>query len=85
MTTRCFFQLGKHLEPEAYRVQIASQSNHSTPRRRWYKLHKAIVEYCMYSEAHVILEVLINEQTARVLSTWDLKGVKCFLEVAVPI
>ncbi len=39
----------------------------------------------MYSEAHVILEILMNCETARVLSTWDLKGVTRFLEVPVPV
>jgi hypothetical protein len=54
-------------------------------RRKWYKLHKAIVEFHVFSTAQVTLELLVDGQTARVLSTWDLGGLKSFLEVAAPI
>ena len=78
---RNFFRLSKHVDAEAYKPQIAAQTNQSTHRRRWYKLHKAIVEFSIYSEAHVVLELLMNGETVRVLSTWDLEGVKISLEV----
>jgi hypothetical protein len=79
--SRNFFHLGNHVDPEAYKPQIAIQNNKCTHRRRWYRLHKAIVEFSVYSAAHVIVELLLNGETARVLSTWDLEGVRSFLEV----
>ncbi len=76
-----FFQLGNHLDPEAYGPQMVAVNNNPTHRQRWYKLHKTIIEFKEHSGAHVILEVLLNGMEPRVLSTLDLGGVKCFLEV----
>jgi hypothetical protein len=39
----------------------------------------------VFSKAQVILELLVDGHAARVLSTWDLDGLKGFLEVAAPI
>ena len=57
-----------------------------TIRRRWGKLHKAIFEFSIFSQTHVILEFLLKNEntggeTAGVRSTLDLPGVKSFLEV----
>jgi hypothetical protein len=80
-----FFHLGKRLDSEAYRPLLAMQAHSTTLRRRWHKLNKAAVEFVAYSEAQVILEVLMNGERARVLSTWPFEGAKSFLEVAGPI
>ena len=49
------------------------------------------MEFSIHSEANVILELLMNGELpmngemTRILSSWDLEGVKSFLEVAIPI
>jgi hypothetical protein len=81
---RNFFQLHNYIDSEAYTPQLILQKSpyeKCAHRRKWYKLHKAIIEFNVFSEAHVILELLVDSQTARVLSTWDLEGLKSFLEV----
>ena len=86
MCDRNFFQLGRQICAEAYRPQIAILGGQSIHRRRWYKLHQDSFEFSMSSEAHVIVEVHMNSgetETARVLSTLDLEGVRSFLEVSL--
>jgi len=80
---RSFFQLGQHVDPEAYAPQMAVQKNNSTHRRRWYRVQRAVAEFSVHTEASIILEILLSGETARVLSTWDLQCVKTFLEVAL--
>jgi serine/threonine protein kinase len=83
--TKDFFVLTQKIDHAVYNIPIAlyASATQCTKRRQWYRLHKAILEYTFYSKANVILELLLDGKTARVLSTWDLEGVKDFLEVAV--
>ena len=49
-------------------------------------MHQDSFEFSMSSGAHVIVEVHMNSgetETARVLSTLDLEGVRSFLEVSL--
>jgi hypothetical protein len=88
LCSRNFFQLHNYIDSEAYTPQLTSlktETEKGALRRKWYRLHKAIVEFNVYSGAHVIIELLFDGQKARVLSTWDLEGLKTFLEVAAPI
>jgi len=56
---REYFQLSEKLDPRAFTVFIA---NSNTERRRWYRLHKRIIELSLYTKCHVLL---VDDETGR--------------------
>jgi hypothetical protein len=62
---REYFQLSEKLDPRAFTVFIA---NSNTERRRWYRLHKRVIEMSLYTKCHVLF---VDDETGRTLGTFS--------------
>ena len=65
LTCREYFQLSEKLDPRAFTVLIA---NSNTERRRWYRLHKRVIEMSLYTKCHVLF---VDDETGRTLGTFS--------------
>ena len=72
---REYFQLSEKLNPRAFTVFIA---NSNTERRRWYRLHKRIIELSLYTKCHVLL---VDDETGRTLGTLTSEELQGFARV----
>ncbi len=59
LACREYFQLSEILDPVAFKVFIAGSN---TTRRRWYRLHKSVIELSLYIKCHVLL---VDHETGR--------------------
>ena len=77
LTDACreYFQLREKLDPRAFTVFIA---NSNTERRRWYRLHKRIIELSLYTKCHVLL---VDDETGRTLGTLTSEELQGFARV----
>ena len=62
---REYFQLREKLDPRAFTVFIA---NSKTERRRWYRLHRRVIEFSLYTKCHVLL---VDDETGRTIGTFS--------------
>ena len=65
LVCREYFQLSEILDPLAFKVFIAGSN---TTRRRWYRLHKSVIELSLYIKCHVLL---VDHETGRTLGTFS--------------
>ena len=67
LTDACreYFQLSEKLDPRAFTVFIA---NSNTERRRWYRLHRRVIEFSLYTKCHVLL---VDDETGRTIGTFS--------------
>ena len=72
---REYFQLSEKLNPRAFTAFIA---NSNTERRRWYRLHKRIIELSLYTKCHVLL---VDDETGRTLGTLTSEELQGFARV----
>ena len=67
LTDACreYFQLREKLDPRAFTVFI---TNSKTERRRWYRLHRHVIEFSLYTKCHVLF---VDDETGRTLGTFS--------------
>ena len=65
LACREYFQLSEILDPLAFKVFIAGSN---TTRRRWYRVHKSVIELSLYIKCHVLL---VDHETGRTLGTFS--------------
>ena len=67
LTDACreYFQLREKLDPRAFTVFIA---NSKTERRRWYRLHRHVIEFSLYTKCHVLF---VDDETGRTIGTFS--------------
>ena len=69
---REYFQLSEKLDPRAFKVFIA---NSYTERRRWYRLHRRVIELSLYIKCQVLF---VDDETGRTLGTLSLAELRNF-------
>ena len=79
LACREYFHLSEKLDPRAFKVFIAKSS---TNRRRWYQLHKRVIELLLYIKCHVLL---VDDETGRTLGTFSLSELQNFTAQASPL
>ncbi len=62
---RKYYQLREKLDPRAFTVFIATSN---TERRRWYRLHKRVIEFSLYTKCHVLF---LDDETGRTIGTFS--------------